>query len=62
MLEQPVADFARVIQWLCLTDVAQVGRAVGCGLGIGGSYSRRNKIFLFSITSKVPTTEIGKAG
>ena len=42
-----MADFARAIQWLCLADVAQVGRAVGYGLGIGGSYSRRNKIFLF---------------
>jgi len=62
MLEQPVADFARVIQWLCLADVAQVGRAVGYGLDFGGSYPRRNKIFLFSITSKVPTTQIRKTG
>ena len=35
MLKQPVADFARVVQWLCFADVPQVGRAVGCGLGIG---------------------------
>jgi hypothetical protein len=34
MLKQPVADFTKAIQWLCLADVAQVGY----GLGIGGSY------------------------
>jgi hypothetical protein len=46
MLKQSVADFARAIQWLCLANVAQVERAVDYGLGIGGSYSRRSKVFL----------------
>jgi hypothetical protein len=52
MLKQPVADFAKAIQWLCLADVPQVGRAVGFGLGFGGSYSGRSKTFLFPLHPK----------
>lgn len=44
-----MAAFAKAIQWLFLADVAQVGRAVGYGLGIGGSYSAGARFFFFQL-------------